>query len=80
MELVMIFVKNENPSILLIWETKLDEVEVFKNTWYSNIGQTPSITTHTNISKINTLMFSNGKTPIGKHPWPEPMWPIEEIY
>jgi hypothetical protein len=68
MELVMSFVKKENPSILVIWETQLDEVEVFKNTCYSNRGQTPSVNTHTTRSKINTLMFLHGKTPMGKHP------------
>ena len=29
---------------------------------YSNIGQTPSITTHTTKSNINTLMLLRGKT------------------
>jgi hypothetical protein len=37
---------------------------------YSNKGQTTSVTTHTTISNINTLMFLCGKTPVGKHPWP----------
>jgi hypothetical protein len=37
---------------------------------YSNRGRTPSVTTHITRSKINTPMFSRGKTPTGKHPRP----------
>jgi hypothetical protein len=24
-------------------------------------------------------MFLHGKTPVGKHPWPQPMWPLEKF-
>jgi hypothetical protein len=47
---------------------------------YSNRGRTPSVTTHINRSKINTPMFSRGKTPTGKHPWPQPMRPLGAVY
>jgi hypothetical protein len=47
---------------------------------YSNRGRTPSVTTHITRSKINTPMFSRGKTPMGKHPWPQPMRPLGAVY
>jgi hypothetical protein len=47
---------------------------------YSNRGQTPSVNTHITISKINTLMFSHGKTPTGKHPRPQPTCPLGVVY
>jgi hypothetical protein len=47
---------------------------------YSNRGRTPSVTTHITRSKINTPMFSRGKTPTGKHPWPQPTRPLGAVY
>jgi hypothetical protein len=47
---------------------------------YSNRGRTPSVTTHITKSKINTLMFSCGKTPTGKHPRPQPTRPLGVVY
>jgi hypothetical protein len=46
---------------------------------YSNRGQTPSITTHTTRSNINTLMFLHGKTPMGKHPHPNQHGHLEQF-
>jgi len=43
---------------------------VVRQCMYSDIGWTPSITTHTTRSNINTLMFWHGKTPTRKHPCP----------
>jgi hypothetical protein len=47
---------------------------------YSNRGRTPLVTTHITRSKINTPMFSHGKTPMGKHPRPQPMRPLGAVY
>jgi hypothetical protein len=47
---------------------------------YSNRGRTPSVTTHITRSKINTPMFSRGKTPTGKHPRPQPTRPLGAVY
>ena len=47
---------------------------------YSNRGWTPSVTTHITKSKINTLIFWCGKTPMGKHPQPQPTQPLGAIY
>ena len=47
---------------------------------YSNRGRTPSVTTHITRSKINTPMFSRGKTPKGKHPRPQPTRTLGAVY
>jgi hypothetical protein len=47
---------------------------------YSNIGRTPSVTTHITRSNINTPMFSHSKTPTGKHPRPQPTRPLGAVY
>jgi hypothetical protein len=47
---------------------------------YSNRGRTPLITTHITRSKINTPMFSRGKTPTGKHPRPQPTRSLGAVY
>jgi hypothetical protein len=47
---------------------------------YSNRGRTPSVTTHITRSKINTPMFSRGKTPTGKHPRPQPTRLLGAVY
>ena len=43
-------------------------------------GRTPLVTTHITRSKINTPMFSRGKTPMGKHPRPQPTRPLGAVY
>jgi hypothetical protein len=58
-------------------------ITVFKNVRqhrYSNRGRTPSVTTHITRSKINTPMFSRGKTPTGKHPRPQPTRLLGAVY
>jgi hypothetical protein len=60
-----------------VWSYLMKSVQQHK---YSNRGRTPSVITHTTISNINKPMFSRGKTPTGKHPWPQPMWPLGAIY
>jgi hypothetical protein len=61
----------------------IDEVDldvVVRQHRYSNRGRTPSVTTHITRSKINTPMFSRGKTPTGKHPRPQPTRPLGAVY
>jgi hypothetical protein len=53
---------------------------MFENTCIPTEDEHLSVTTHTTRSKINTLMFLRGKTPMGKHPRPQPMWPLGAIY
>jgi hypothetical protein len=46
---------------------------------YSNRWLTPSVTSHTTRSKINTPVFWRGKTPAGKHPRPQPTRPLGAV-
>jgi hypothetical protein len=54
--------------------------KIVRQHMYSNRGRTSSVTTHITRSKINTLMFSRGKTPTGKHPQPQPTRPLGAVY
>jgi hypothetical protein len=60
-------------------EAMLDK-KIVQQHRYSNIGRIPSVTTHIIRSKINTLMFSRGKTPTGKHAQCQPTRPLGAVY
>jgi len=53
---------------------------VFDNIGIPKKDKSPPIITHTTKSNINMPMFLRGKIPVEKLPWPEPMWPLGEIY
>jgi exonuclease III len=65
-----------NETIIILGDFNVD----VRQHRYSNRGRTPSVTTHITRSKINTPMFSRGKTPTGKHPWPQPTRPLGAVY
>jgi hypothetical protein len=66
---------------LKLGSMEMDEYEkIVRQHRYSNRGRTPSVTTHITRSKINTPMFSHGKTPTGKHPRPQPTRPLGAVY
>jgi hypothetical protein len=72
--------KNFNACRTNIQPTNMTFPEVVRQHRYSNRGRTPSVTTHITRSKINTPMFSRGKTPTGKHPRPQPTRPLGAVY
>jgi hypothetical protein len=63
-----------------LWNPETKKTVFVRQHRYSNRGRTPSVTTHITRSKINTPMFSRGKTPTGKHPRPQPTRPLGAVY